>query len=480
MTAPPSSKKSLLTLAVVSFAALFTFGAARPARAAAAASDDPFAGDTTAGRPAAGAPSVSPQAVDPGDTGPQKQGPPAAPEEAAPVAPAFVQQLPATAYPEPTRGLYGGSLWLDMQGLQWPYTPQTGIGLSGYGWIDTMYKRTRIGDTAQLPNATTLFQQGRFLFRVTPTYSSGKWFAQAQAEIVANKDQINAQSTGIVDADDVWVRTGNWQSWDLTFGRFQAFDVYPLGMGLDLNSDERTGAYDSANGHPTQLYAADFMLYRPAGAGDIALHLYLWKPLRIELLGQWGNTGSLNAIGGRPAAILDFGWIKFRGAFEYQYEFSNQSAMGQQHTQHNRGGAGSVQFVLAPWIELGGNYAKAVIDEADTFHGPFSEDPQTSGDKYSYGGFANIAPLPRNPDLLIGLGGNYAHFQNLYAPDGTGTPYQHFTNLQAYLAVQYLVHRQLFVKVVGGYAKSHLENTATGAPYDDDQFSVRLRVMYLY
>ena len=476
MSARPSSKSSF-TFVVFSFTTLLALGAAGSARAAATA-DDPFAGDTTAGRPAA--PTVVPQATDgAGETGPQKQGPPAAPEEAAPVAPAFVQQLPASAYPEPTRGLYGGSLWLDMQGLQWPYTPQTGIGLSGYGWIDTMYKLTRIGDPSQLAKATTLFQQGRFLFRVTPTYTNGAWFVQAQAEFVANKDQINSQANGVVNADDVFVRAGHWKDWDLTFGRFQAFDVYPLGMGLDLNSDERTGAYDSLNTRPTQLYAADFMLYRPAGPGDIAFHLYPWKPLRIELLAQWGNTGSLNAIGGRPAAILDFGWIKFRGALEYQYEFSNQSITMLQHTQHNRGGAGSVQFVLAPLVEFGLNAAYAVLDESDTFHGPFAEDPQTSGNKYSYGGFLNLAPLPGNPDLLIGVGGNYAYFHNLYSPNA-GEPFQHFTNLQSYLAVQYLVHKQLFVKVVGGYAKSHLENTSTGAPYDDDQFSVRLRVMYLY
>jgi hypothetical protein len=249
-------------------------------------------------------------------------------------------------------------------------------------------------------------------------------------------------------------------------------------MGLDLNSDERTGAYDS-NNKPIQLYAADFMLYRPAGPGDIALHLYPWKPLRIEFLAQWGNTGQLNAIGGRPAAILDFGWVKFRGAYEYQYEFSNQSVMMQQHTQHNRGGAGSVQFVLAPFIELGGNFGYAVNDESDTFHGPFAPDPQTSGNKISYGGFINIAPVPGDPDWLIGLGGNYAYFHNLYSPTA-GEPFQHFTNLQTYVAIQYLVYKQLFVKLVAGYAKSHLENSMTGSPYDDDQFSARLRVMYLY
>ena len=31
------------------------------------------------------------------------------------------------------------------------------------------------------------------------------------------------------------------------------------------------------------------------------------------------------------------------------------------------------------------------------------------------------------------------------------------TNTQYFLALQYLVHHQLFVKVVGGYAKSHFD-----------------------
>src|SRR5665213_3874328 len=47
-------------------------------------------------------------------------------DSAASLAPGIVEELPASAYPEPVvRGLYGGPLWLDMQGLQWPYTPQT-------------------------------------------------------------------------------------------------------------------------------------------------------------------------------------------------------------------------------------------------------------------------------------------------------------------------------------------------------------------
>ena len=36
------------------------------------------------------------------------------------------------------------------------------------------------------------------------------------------------------------------------------------------------------------------------------------------------------------------------------------------------------------------------------------------------------------------------------------------------------------MKVVGGYAKSHFAERVAPTPYDDDMFSVRLRLMYLY
>ena len=124
----------------------------------------------------------------------------------------LVERLPSSAYPEPViRGLYGSSLWLDMQGHQWPYYPRIGVGLSGYGWVDTDYKRTRIGDVGQSDHTTKLFGQGRFALRVTPTYSNGTWFAQAQAELIANLDQLDPQLQ-VAGTDDLWVRTGVWKA----------------------------------------------------------------------------------------------------------------------------------------------------------------------------------------------------------------------------------------------------------------------------
>ena len=96
---------------------------------------------------------------------------------------------PRHAYPRAvTRGLYGGPLWLDMQGLQWPYTPQTGIGLSGYGWIDNNYRLTRSRQSrASSPNSTELLSTGAFPAAGDADLHQRNWFVQAQAEFVANK-----------------------------------------------------------------------------------------------------------------------------------------------------------------------------------------------------------------------------------------------------------------------------------------------------
>ena len=448
---------------------------------------DPFAGPSVGQVDDNGAPASVPSKS---NVAPAPAASPAT--SAGAVVPGVVEQLPASAYPEPvTRGLYGGPLWLDMQGLQWPYMPQSGVGISGYGWVDGNYRLIRSGNSSISPRFTELLDQGRFLLRVTPTYTNGAWFVQTQAEFVANTNQYD--STAVVPAiDDAWVRTGALQEWDLTVGRFQAFDVYPLGMGLDLNTYERQGAFDpiftntpNGPGAVPPIYNADYLFYRPAQAkvGNVALHLYnLWRPLRLELLGQFGtDNGGENYVGARPAAIVDFGWLKFRAAGEYQYGFAEDPAATAKNTIKNRGVAGSVQVVFAPYVEAGLNAGAAVFDTADAHSAgnPGSEDYGASGNRTSFGGFVDVAPSPRAlPNLLLGAGANYATRHNLLM-DADGN-YERSTSLQAFVAVQYMFYRQLFVKVVGGYAKSRFESQATPSPYDDDMFSVRVRLMYLY
>src|SRR5262245_1821207 len=116
--------------------AIAVLGAAFPARAQEA---DPFAAERPPEVPASNVAAASGQA------------PASAPARPGANFPAgLIEWIPASAYPEPVvRGLYGSSLWLDMQVHQWLYYPRIGVGISGYGWVDTSFKRTRIGDPGQ-------------------------------------------------------------------------------------------------------------------------------------------------------------------------------------------------------------------------------------------------------------------------------------------------------------------------------------------
>ncbi len=102
-----------------------------------------------------------------------------------------------------------------------------------------------------------------------------------------------------------------------------------------------------------QPYLASYLYYRPQLPANVALHLYPVRGLRLELLAQWGTDGVINSLGGRPALIYDLGWIKFRVAGEYQWLFPADPAPAAHNEYKNRGVAGSIQFVFAPWVEFG-------------------------------------------------------------------------------------------------------------------------------
>jgi hypothetical protein len=77
----------------------------------------------------------------------------------------------------------------------------------------------------------------------------GSWYVQGQTEFVANGDQSTPQPLN-VGADDLWIRTGEWKSWDIQVGRFEAFEVYHFGMGMDVNTLERKGPTDATRPPP--------------------------------------------------------------------------------------------------------------------------------------------------------------------------------------------------------------------------------------
>jgi hypothetical protein len=149
------------------------------------------------------------------------------PEPTAQASAPVLEHMGPETFPGRLRGIYGGSLWLepDFQGLQWPQNTRTGLGVSADFWVDSGKALIERG-TQQLPNSNLLFQQGRALLRLTPAYVSGRFFAQAQVELVGNLCQATTTiclTTGTFATDDLWVRFGAWNAWDVKVGRFEAW-----------------------------------------------------------------------------------------------------------------------------------------------------------------------------------------------------------------------------------------------------------------
>lgn len=443
-----------------------------------AAADDGPPGAGTGNGATSNVPVAAPPAPPPGGS----EGftlPPPIPLTTAPIV-GPVEHLGADAYPNsPVRGIPGGSLRFVFHGMQWPYMPRTGLGLGGYVWIDTGYEYIRRGDPGD-PSLSEQIQQGRFVLRATPTWSNGKWFVQGQAELVGNKDQTQTQPLQ-GDTDDVWVKIGKWKTFDIQLGRYEAWEVYHFGMGLDLYTLERQGAVDAhfntIGQGPVPIYGVTNMFYRPGSMGAGALHLYPTDWLRFEVGTQFGDENGLNGIGARPVAIIDFGWMKLKGGAEWKQQTPiNVGAKGE---QWNFGAGGALQFVIDPYIEFGLNYASGGQIQYDFSEGLRS--PSGTFETYSVGAFANARIID---GLILGAGLNYTYLVNQFFDPKLGRN-EDFDQWQGFAALQYHLFKQVYLKFVGGYALANfnpntLDSQLTTVVHDNQMLSGRLRVQYLF
>lgn len=396
-----------------------------------------------------------------------------------------VEQLPSSAYLEPrTRGLRGGSLWLTMHGHQFPYLPaepgKSGlrIGISGSAWVDTSYRKVDSGLAVQTGDANLhdWRQQGRFVGRVTPTYStSNGWFVQGQGELVLNNASDTTVAMHAENTDDLFVRVGKWHLGDITAGRFQGWEVYHFGMGLDLNTLEREGARTERNA-PPGIYGVTHLWDRMDGPGKLAVHIYPTDFLRFELLGVVGSYDD-NQIGARPVGILDLGWMKLKVGAEYERQTPRAQSPNFQNKVENRGIGGALQFVLDPHVEFGFNAAQGLVD---TYTSAGVLDAGLSETRTSLGGFANARIYG---PLLVGAGVNTTRKNNLKENATTGEN-DVYTHLQAFGAIQYTLFGNFYIKMVVAYADAHVnllsDEAAQRQDYHNKSLSGRLRLMYLF
>jgi len=418
----------------------------------------------------------------------------------------FLEHMGPETFPGRLRGIYGGSLWLepDFQGLQWPQNTRTGLGVSADFWVDSG-KEVITRGTNQQPNSDLLYQQGRALLRLTPAYVSGRFFAQAQMELVGNLCQSTIQicvPAGTFTTDDLFIRFGAWNAWDVKVGRFRAWEVYHFGMGMDPYTFERLGAgmfgvdsFTTPKLEAPLVYGVTYLYDRPSegvALGDAALHLYPTEYLRFELLGKLGidNNRADNATGdtpwkywgGRPTLIFDVGWFKFRVAGEYQKRSATTQTLdpgpGQKKDpvpyRTQKGAGASVQFVIFPIVEFGVNAAIGKQEDVDAFARPV---PENSFTTKSVGGFANLRIVER---LVGGVGVNWTSQTDTYL--ATGSTLNNFTaQLQSFAALQYQPLGYLYVKAVFAYARGDfLPSDLAVAEWHNQMYSGRIRLLYLF
>jgi hypothetical protein len=383
-------------------------------------------------------------------------------------------------------------------------------------WVDSGYERIK-RDLDKLPNSSMYFQQGRGLLRLTPTYVRGRFFIQGQAELVGNLCQTASETNtvcnrGTFTTDDLWIRVGEWNRWDLKVGRFEGWEVYHLGMGMDPYTLERNGAGMSGTDNPTpgssistpmldapSFYGVNYMHDRPTdglAVGYAALHLYPTEYLRFELLAKLGSDndqevwtptggGSITAVsgstylGGRPTVIFDVGWFKLKIGGEYLKRkpvFQNMIPVKKDPVEEriNKGVGASVQFVVDPIVEFGLN---AAIGNQETTNDLTAEIREESFTTKSVGGFANV----RLSDLwLAGVGANWTAWTDAYLASGSSVN-DYTSHLQGFAALQYLLAGQLFIKAEVGYARAYFQPSDQSAPtWNNYMYSGRIRLMYLY
>ncbi len=324
------------------------------------------------------------------------------------------------------------------------------------------------------------------MLRVTPTYNAGgDWFAQANAEFVALGDMRADIETKVVPTtDDVWVRAGMWNVFDVTVGRFQGWEIANhYGMALDINTLERSGAWivSSSLPKPTDGYGLTYFWNRQDNVlGTYAVHLYPTKYLRGELLGHAGGGTSLNAstpnqLDVRPSAIFDVGFLKLKAGWEYGKVKPQDT---KQKGGDSRNGYGfAAQVVLDPYVEFGGSFGRGfqdVVDDKDAANLAASNTVQTVG------GFLNASP--GHEPLVFGFGAFLNSWENYRIDQNVGKHQGKVDTNDQWLifgAVQYTVWTRLNLKLVVSHASNKVDDFNAGS-YVNNALSGRFRAELLF
>jgi hypothetical protein len=351
-------------------------------------------------------------------------------------------------------------------GLQSPLR-WDGIHVGGDFWFDSGYEKSRRA-LATEADLQYWIGRGRFMLDVTATKTWKRFFVQAKGQVLASIEQIPGVPT--INVDDAWVRFGMWDLWDLQVGRFEAWEVYTKGEGLERDTLEDLGAFGGPD-----IYEVNYAFYRQNGFASAALHAYPLRWLRFEVNGVFGNAMGYNSVGLRPAGILDFGWMKVKAAYEWRRRTHQEE--GKKEWERQWGAGGGVHFFLddpsrVVRYQFGVNAAYGVVDRIDPFD---KVDERGSPDTLSLGGFFNLGFW----SAVLGLGYNHTLQGDRQLNDQLGRSGE-FAHQQGFVSFSHpIVLDNLLAKVVFSYARADLRPAFENARVND-MFSARLRLHMVF
>ena len=369
------------------------------------------------------------------------------------------------------------------------------FNFSGYFWVDQGYMQAenRLFDGTSPgpsnPDREQFYQAGRFVLAVGYIRELGNLYAKARTSFAVNSNYYSNPGSRVdrfafipldayveVGVNDLF-GIGNLLGFRV--GRFEGFELYHMGMGLDQYSDERLGV--NYNGRMIDIYELNAVRgYFHAGQGQAAAHFFFQDILKFELAGLFGVDDSFfNHYGVRPVVDIStrslFSMVPFKIVAGLEWTIVDPSstiAISQEATTFGYGGRVQLDEMPLPFlnsaITLGFNYTNKNFEQLVvrmSTAAPRLVDNTNSGDTISYGFFLNYGFLDT---FVIGGGYHMSEYKNY-----SGTE---ITHRQPFLAAQY------FTPVEGLSVKGVL-GVGTEGNYPDEKLnakltSFRLRVEY--
>jgi hypothetical protein len=327
------------------------------------------------------------------------------------------------------------------------------IDLDAYFWVDSGYlNRTnaQAGQYDQIAN----YMQGRLVLGASYTGRIDDWYATAKLELMGLVNEL-AKFQYEPHTLDAYLRAGH-RRWDVTVGRFLAWEVYYRGQGIELYTAEEAGAL----GAPP-LYLLDFARGHKNEAGQAALHVHPFDWLGIEVAGVYGQEANQNCVGVRPVLDLRFAGAQLVGGYELFKQIPQTVADKVEVT--SQGLAARLQYTLA-FATFGVDASRATIDAVDI---QGLEDTEKTLTRTSLGGFVDL-DFWRNS---IGLGYHHTRQENQQMEEST-----HDQTFVSYLFR--LPIKGLAVKAVYGFARGHIEDIDTQSEWQNDMHSFRVRAIF--